>query len=380
MTAIIDLGKVAGQTTVDGAVHDVLKVQLNMPEGAFTISNIDLSDVTKVEFNKQVKAYFVNNPVIFLINQLDLTNISTLEALKPSNFLFKPYKSSSGTQMLQLFIMTGGRALLNYSQAFLNNIQEPLPEGQNSSMMIRSEVIFKHVLPQSINNNGWTLEGVTPPEANKAWSGKFTSASISASVDLSKLNHTSSTSSQGGGSTTTYTYSIPGGNTVSWSLNNTTLTVKNDGQLAYGGTQKNTLNYNEHSCYSYYPCFFNCSPKCSDRSLSSEVTLDSNATLSLSVGGSGRNQTITIATSGSQVNVTGHLSGGGPSGSDDLKAQVNQQIRNQVPNQIASKLSFNFEAISVFALKNLLFPSNNYINFSSSALPGDMLIVGNFTN
>ncbi|MEO1340173.1 MAG: hypothetical protein AAFV28_03285 [Cyanobacteria bacterium J06635_13] len=41
---------------------------------------------------------------------------------------------------------------------------------------------------------------------------------------------------------------------------------------------------------------------------------------------------------------------------------------------------FDFEAISVFALKNLLFPSNNYIDFKSTALPGDMLIVGNFTN
>lgn len=380
LTAIIDLGKVAGQTIVDGAVHDVLKVQLNMAEGAFTISNIDLSDLTKVEFNKEVKAYFVNNPVIFLINELDLTKIPTLEALKPSNFLFKPYESASATQMLQLFIMTGGRALLNYSQAFLNNIPEPLPEGQSTSMMIGSQVVFKDVLPKSIQNNGWTLEGVDPQDRHKAWSGKFTSASVSASVDLSNLNHTNTTGGQGGSSITTYTYSIPGGNTVSWSLDGTTFTVQNDGQVTYGGSQKNTLSYNEHSCYSYYPCFFNCDPRCSDRSLSSDVTLVTNAMLSLNVGGSGREQTITIATSGSKVNVTGHLSGGGPSSSDDFEAQVNQQIQNQIPGQIAGKISFNFKAISVFALKNLLFPSNNYINFSSSALPGDMLVVGNFTS
>lgn len=373
LTAIIDLGKVAGQTIVDGAVHDVLKVQLNMAEGAFTISNIKLSDVTKVEFNKAVQAHFVNNPVIFLINELDLTNIPTLEALKPSNFLFKPYESASGTQMLQLFIMTGGRALLNYSQAFLNNIPEPLPLGENSSMMIRSQVVFKDVLPNSIHNNGWTLTGVDPQDPHKAWSGKFTSASVSASVDLSKLNFTSS----GGGLFTQTTYSIPGGNTVSWSLNGTTFTVQNDGQIHYGGSQNNRLSFNQHSCTTVYPCYYKCTT-CSDRSLSSDVSLVTNATLSLNVGGSGREQTITIATSGSNVNVTGHLSGGGPSSSDDLKAQVNQQIRDQIPNQIASKLLFNFEAISLFALKNLLFPSNNYIDFSLSALPGDMLIVGNF--
>ena len=59
LTAIIDLGKVEGQTTVDGAVHDVLKVQLNMAKGGFTISNIQSSDATKVEFNTAVQAYFV---------------------------------------------------------------------------------------------------------------------------------------------------------------------------------------------------------------------------------------------------------------------------------------------------------------------------------
>jgi hypothetical protein len=201
---------------------------------------------------------------------------------------------------------------------------------------------------------------------NKAWSGKFTSASVSASVDLSKFF-----ASMGSGFAT---YSIPEGNTVSWSLHGTTVTVQKDGQVAYGGQQKTTLNYNQHLYLTgMIPV------KRIDSILSTDVTVETNATLSLNVGGSGREQTITIATSGSNVNVTGHLSGGGPSSSDDFQAQVNQEIRNQIPNQIAREISFNFEAISLFALKNLLFPSNNYIDFSFSALPGDLLVVGNFT-
>jgi len=191
---------------------------------------------------------------------------------------------------------------------------------------------------------------------------------------LSKLNSTSSIGNELGSTTLTTTYYIPGGNTVSWSLNGTTFAVQNDGQIHYGGSQTNKLSFNERYCST----MSRHSPECRESSLSTNVSLETNATLSLNVGGSGREQTITIATSGSNVNVTGHLSGGGPSSSDDLKAQVNQQIRDQIPNQIASKLLFNFEAISLFALKNLLFPSNNYIDFSLSALPGDMLIVGNF--
>lgn len=374
MTAIVDLAQVAGQTIVDGEIHDVLKVLLNMAEGAFTISNIDLSDPTKVEFNKAVKAYFVNNPVIFLINELDLTNIPTLEALKPSNFLFKPYESALGTQMLQLFIMTGGRALLNYSQAFLNGIPEPLPLGQSSSMMIRSEIVFRDVLPQSMQNNGWTLEGVEPPEPNQAWSGKFTSASVLASVDFSRLETTTTSGFGPTLSSTSCSYSIEN-NPIDWSLIGTTLTSQSDGQVAYTGSRETPLEYRS-SCITSSSSGFTSREK----EEVTDVTLAYNATLSLSIGGSEREQTIKILTSGQAVNVEGKLSGGGACGSDDFTARLNQQINEQIPGKIASQLVFDFEAISVFALKNLLFPSNNYIDFRSSAIPGDMLLVGVFTS
>lgn len=379
LTAVISLAKVAGSVQVEGSHHNVLKVLLDMQEGAFSISNIDLSDETKVEFNQAVKAYFVNNPVIFLINQLDLTNIPTLSALQPNDFIFKPLRTPSNNEMLQLFIMTGGRAVLNYSQAFLNNIPEPLPQGQTSSMMVRSGIIFHDVLPQSLQNSGWTLQGVDPNNPAKAWSGKFSNASVTGTVDLSKLNHTSSNGGQGGGSITDYTYSIPGGNNVSWSLADTTIVVQQNGQMLYSGSRKQSLNYKQQACTTVYPCFFKCT-HCTDSNLSSDVTVNVNAYLPVNVGGKGRNQTVLITTTSKGVTVSGHLSGGGPSGSDDLEAQVNQQIRNQVPKQIADKLSLQFDSISVFALKNLLFPADNYITFSACAVPGDLLLLGNFTS
>ncbi|BBB70211.1 hypothetical protein UNDYM_5958 (plasmid) [Undibacterium sp. YM2] len=376
MTAYVPLGKVNGQVKVGNQNHDVLRVELNMLQGAFSIGNIRLSDATKVEFNKAVQAYFTQNPVVYLINQLDLTEIPTLPALKPSNFLFKPLQTASGNQMLQLYIMTGGRDLLNYSLASLNNVPEPLPQGQNTSMIVSSQLVFRDILPQSLRNNGWTLQGQNPGSSAKAWTATFTSASVTATVDLSPLNHSSSVSGQGGGSTTRYTYSIPGGNDIAWSLNGTTLKVQSNGQLVYGGTQNQVMNYKEHSSTTFYPCFFNCTST-SDRDLSTEVSLNVQAFMPLSVGGDGRNQKINIAMQSTGVKVEGHMSGGGPSGSDDLKSQVNQRINSQIPPQIEKKLSINFEAVSVFALKNLLFPSGNYISFSSCDVPGDLLLLGN---
>jgi hypothetical protein len=104
------------------------------------------------------------------------------------------------------------------------------------------------------------------------------------------------------------------------------------------------------------------------------------AFLPLSVGGSGRDQTVTIATTSKGIRIASHLSGGGASGTSDLSAQVNQQIQNQVPSEIAGNLSIQFGSISVFALKNLLFPADNYIGFESCHVPGDLLLLGNFTS
>jgi hypothetical protein len=378
MTAIIDLSKVEGQTKVGGSNHNTFRVELNMKEGIFDVAKIDLSDIEQVEFNKEVKAYFANNPVIFLINELDLTNVPTLDALKPSNFIFSQYESPEGMKMLQLFIMTGERALLPTSQAHLNNIPEPLPQGSDSSMIVRSKLVFQDVLPQSLTNNNWELSSIDPGSPSKAWSSKLEQGYINADVDLTPLNHTSSSSSQGAGSSTSYSYSIPGGNPASWSLEGTKIVPQNSGQMKYSGSKEQDFKYNQESCSTYWPCFFNCSPKCSTSELSSDFSLDVTAALPLGVDGTGRDQKIKISTSGKGVKVSGHLSGGGPSGSDDLEAQVNQQIQKQIPAQIAENLKFDFETISVFALKNLLFPTNNYIVFATCAIPGDLLLLGNF--
>ena len=373
LTATIDLAKVSGEIAVDGAKHTVLEVRLYMAQGTFTVSNIHLSDPTKIALNAAIKAYFANHPVIFLINRLDLTSIPTLDALKPSGFLFKTLETQLKNQMLQLFIMTGGRALLNQSQAFLNNFPEPLPLDSTTSMIVRSGLIFKDVLPGSLAANGWALAGVDPGAPAKAWSGRFSSASVTAQVDLSKLDHKTYAGGKNS-STSTYTYFIPGGNTVSWSLSGTTLAVRADGQLQYSGSQNNTVNYIEE--YQWSGAWGPSNPV--DTTMATNVAVSASAVLSVTVEGADRNQTIKVVTSGQGVTVSGHLSGGGPSNSDDLAAQVNQQIQAQVPSQIAAKLTFPFSAISVFALKNLLFPADNYIVFKTCAIPGDMLVLGSF--
>lgn len=381
LTAIIPLEQVAGTITVDGEQHDVLKVQLKMSSGAFSIGNIGLSDETKVEFNRQVQAYFANHEIIYLINQLDLTNIPTLQALRPRAFLFKPFESLSGNKMLQLFIMTdGGGSTPGYSQTFLNNVPEPLPQGYSSSMIVKSERIFREVLPQSLKNTGWVLEGVAPGTDRGAWTAKFNAAGVTATADLSRLN----SATYGPGSTVQFTYWIPGGNDIQWSLAGTALSAQPNGQLSFAGSRSQSIQYMQRvtTTTTGVGCIINpesCITR-TDTTLSTDISVGISAAMPLGVSGSGREQSIKVAMEGKGVVISSRLSGGGPSGSDDLEAQVNQQIQNQIPNQLKDKLSIQFDAVSVFALKNLLFPAESYISFSKCHIPGDLLLLGNFSS
>ena len=78
-----------GKITKEGKELQILKVVLDMSQGAFTVENIDISDEEKVDLNAAIKAYFSENPVVYLINALDLTSVPVIDGLKPKGFLFR---------------------------------------------------------------------------------------------------------------------------------------------------------------------------------------------------------------------------------------------------------------------------------------------------
>ncbi|HEU5003438.1 MAG TPA: hypothetical protein VFW71_11760 [Actinomycetota bacterium] len=374
LTAYVAISKVIG--TAGG--HDVIEVTLDLQTGAFDVNRIEMDPVEKVDFSRAVAAYFATNPVKFLINRLDLTQVPTIEALRPNAFQFKKLTTPSSAKMLQLFIQTGGRSLLDYSQTFLNGVPEPIPQGEECSLMLRSGLLFSSVIPGSLRKGNWVAAGDDPGNPAKAWTGRFSTANVVGKVDMSKLNHSvSSGGGRGGGSFTDYTYWIPGGNDVTWSLEGTKLIARPDGRINLTGSRSNTMKYTQKACTTVYPCLFSCT-SCRESDMSTQVDINVNGQLVVDVGGAGREQTIKMRVVNPAGTVTGHMSGGGPSGSDDFAAQVNNEIRNQLPSQITQQLDVPFEAVSVFALKNLLFPTKNYIRFEGGYVPGDLLVVGTF--
>lgn len=359
-------------SAVKGLVNDnqnILSVVLDMSKGTFEAKDIGIKidDATLLSFSDAVKTYFATHPVCFIINSLDVTQITTLPDLKPNQFLFKVLLTRDEHQILQLFIRTAGREVTDadYSHKALNGVDEPIPLGSQVSLMISNELLFKNIIAQSINS--WKLEG---EKSGSQWISKFTVASVKGNVDLSSLTH-----SYGGyGTSTQCTYAPKGGSPVTWDLSGMYIQPNGDGTVKLNYSQQKEFWVVETS--TTYSMF---SQNTSEREFSTNITLSVSGSFPVTVKGSGRNQTVQFDFSGQTFSVTARTSGGGACGCDDLEAEINNQLVKNVPGQLKDKLTVTFTDFSVFVLKNLLFPTENYINLTKASVPSDMLLLGNFT-
>ncbi|MDE6635987.1 MAG: hypothetical protein K2K09_05200, partial [Lachnospiraceae bacterium] len=127
--------------------------------------------------------------------------------------------------------------------------------------------------------------------------------------------------------------------------------------------------------YSYFKSYITES----ESELSSDYSLSISANIPLKISGSGREQKISMTMAAQDCQITGHMSGGGPCGcGDDIQAEFNQQLRAQLPEKLRTNMNMDFDDISLFAVKNLLFVDDDYITFVDVAIPGDVIVTGTF--
>lgn len=364
--------------TMKGLVKEnekILSVSLDMEEGTFSAKNIEIEmdDMQKEAFSQAVKAYFSNHQVVFVINSIDLTDITTLPDLKPNQFLFKILKTQKGNDILQLFIQTKNRKVFDYSQTFIStDVPEPIPEGSKTSIMINSRLFFERILPQSSKNN-LAIQGIPPKDISKSWKATF-SLSLKSPIDLSAMNHIESVGYYSTIVVREYTYEPTGGNPVAFTLDSIEFNPSNEGKLQLEYNKQHTFYYDEKQKTTQ-----TFSSRESKQTLHTDITLDVTASISITISGSDRNQGIEMIVNNKDANVSARTSGGGPCGCNDLDAQINKKLKDTLPDKMKDAVKIEFNNISVFILKNLLFPSGNYIKLTEAYIPGDFLIVGNFS-
>eukprot|EP00178_Gracilaria_changii_P021605 TRINITY_DN640_c0_g1_i13.p1 TRINITY_DN640_c0_g1~~TRINITY_DN640_c0_g1_i13.p1 ORF type:complete len:2005 (-),score=292.53 TRINITY_DN640_c0_g1_i13:2699-8713(-) len=354
MTAIIRIEKILG--TVSESNNQALDVILDMSKGSFNLSNVDLSPVGNLNLSRTIKAHFAQNNVTYLINKLDLSEISVLPELTPSDFLLNVLRTPSNVQVLQLFIQTGGRSVKNHTQTFLENLPDPIPTDCECSIIVRSQLFFESVLPASLSN--WSAVGVgTSSIEARAWKLKFTRAEVvSQYIDLSELNRPQLITFPSYG-TRKFTYEMKP-RYLTWNLGDSgseamTLTPESDGSLKLEGAKDQNV-YVEETSTDYFGVNSRGS-NMNRRTITQKVQSSVAGTMRWAIDDGDRDQKVKAHMDNERLVVNARITGGGSCGCDNLESRINTHVRNQLPGQIQSQLDINVEPISTFAVKNLLF-------------------------
>jgi hypothetical protein len=372
LTATVPIRAVEGRVRPQQSGAKVYSVVLDFAEGAFTAKDIEMSDEEKIEFNAAIKAYFVTHKVEYVINSLDLSNIATLDDLRPNEFRFRNLLTPAGERMLQVFIATASRKNLDASQMYLNNVPEPLPFGYQCSLMISSKILFGSVLPHA-STNGWRLAGSTiSGDASSAWQAVVQDGQLRGTGNFSKASYGIPGKKMMGErmvDCSTY-FSYSSNQAVSWPVRDMKIHPTPSGQLqlTWDKEQKTSIDVTIMDfCYG----------GTRQGADTATVTVSARATLPLAVEGPDRDQRIKINISNQGITISGRMAGGNCL-CPDVQAQLNRSIDEQLRPQMVSQLNLTFQSVSVFALKNLLFPTKNQISLKEVYAPGDMLILGNF--
>ena len=338
---------------LEGEVLTENKVIVKLSQGAFLTHDFDV-DLNNATLNMALTEYMQRNNFIYTLGTIDKQDITTLPSLTPTTFLFNTVNTKVGKNILQLYITTTGE-----KQFFLGlDVDEPIPEGYGCSLMVNTKILWQDIFVGSFKSNNSTIKVASEAPLNngKSYWAYATSGDLYGRIDFGKYNGM---------------IRINGGNTIVWKLKGLKfLPSKNSGiELDYNETQTVLFEV-------WTPLKKKWSREYTD------VTIKVTGTQGIEIVGSGLDQKVKIDSNEPDVTIVGtihHKQGCNCENNEYLKQSFDKQLKQQVPEQLAKQIGgIEFEPISLFALKNLLFPGQNIVVLESAYIPGDLAIFGNF--
>jgi len=361
--ALPDGAHIKGQValgSVKGSVSSQHSVVLDLPAGTWNVANLDIL-TGNPQFNQYLSTQLASVATSYVLGTLDLVANPTIAALTPTAFELNVILTNSGRNLLQLFIVTDGKAP---NQLSLNNVPEPVPAGMDCSLLISSRVLFESILPISFAQASSMLAVTGAPTApGKSWNATAT-GSLGIPVSLGDASDSEGNMRISGAS-------------IALDLGGMTITpVSSALALAYSRTTNQPFQ-------SYYCSEGHYQGMClggqwGDQSV--DVTTSLSAGLPIVVTGQGAQQSIQFATAGLAVNIDGAIASG-PCSGGSLQRDLTDAYRTAAQPAITTAVTVTFPALSIFAINNLLFPNQNIINMAPSVYaPGDLVIFGTFAS
>ena len=376
---------------LQGDISTQHSVALKLNKGAFSASGFKPGTSNPL-VNEALTNFFTSlkdGYELYTLGTLDTKNVTLLDSLTPESFRFKIYHTPSNRDLLQIFIATSNPMPVATGISLL----EPIPSSYDCSLIINSRIFFGSVLPVSIGDGGIDLkiQGNTPsptPINDKVSCATAVAGSISGSfkpINVRKSSYTPPT-----GMPTTYfkAYVAVPNNKAIVPIQGMKFT--NGNALSEYNLLMNYENKKKTYNFKYGSQSQICSlHKCQDWSKISytnytlKVTIKMSTTLEFTVSGKGQNQEIQIC----PVKTTHPIIDGDvepPAGfcqtnDHELQTQFLDNLRKALTPHLETAFSQKFKSISLFALKNILFPAENFVNLQNVFVPEDMVVFGTIT-
>ena len=278
------------------------------------------------------------------------------------------------------------------TETFLN-LDEPFHTTYESSLIISSEDFFSSILPKSLGESGLGLRYESNGNKDKAWITSVKAGSVSEPYTQTLVSSGSSVippeRGAGGGMGCMYFYEdyvAVDNDTVSIDLSGMTFKSGDSAKTSEWEVEM-TFNMKEKEykfkfgeCHQYGSDHWS-GINYSDHSLKVNVTM--NATLGIHATGTGQNQCLDLAVIPSTnpfIDCDLEPRAGDCKSSDrEVQKSFLENLKTGMEPKLTSIFDKKFTSVSVFALKNILFPAKNLIELKEAFVPGDMIIFGNFT-
>lgn len=359
---------------------------MELKGGRFSAQKLG-TNVDHVGMREALTEYFTkeipDGSEVYILGTLDTTKHTLLPSMTPSRFKFNILYTESDRDILQLFIATTGY-LLKSTHLYL---AEPFPTSSESSLIISSKIAYSNIIPESFGKAGVGLEfePSDPGKVDKAWSTTVTAGVLPCPYNEKMVDN-------GFWREGIYThywkdYVAVEGNSVllplkdmrfesnakedEWKAKMSHEVKKNKYPFKYGDKVR--------SC-TIFGCDDWSDIRYSNYTLGVEVIMY--ADLQFDVTGKGQNQQLKLSsvTSTNPI-IKGQLEPAGPCKSDNQELQKSflETLQTEVAPKLKTMLKKDFLSISIFALKNILFPAKNFIDMQEAYIPGDLVVFGKFT-
>jgi hypothetical protein len=164
--------------TANGTVHPVV---VDDSQSSFVVHGL-MEATDEANLNQALTSFFEHEGVAFQLNAVDFGDYTEIARLQPKHLRLNTLRTNSMKDVLQLFVATTETP----PDSLTINVNEPLPDGFDLSVLVSSQVFFADLFVPSFNKANEKVQATvaTPVQNTQAWGATLTALETQGELDF----------------------------------------------------------------------------------------------------------------------------------------------------------------------------------------------------